>query len=520
MSASTMLVRPRLSAGWVRDHAGPSDECFPTPAMLALPERAVQFGTGGFLRGFVDVFVDEANRAGRFNGRIVAIGSTGSGRDAMLSAQDGLYTVVTRGIEQGAVVESSRVVSSVSRAVSASSQWDQVLACARNPDLRLIFSNTTEIGFACDAHDAPEATPPVSFPAKLTRFLIERARTFPESDAASVFVVPCELLDDNGTKLQQLVESLLRRWEVSADIQQWIARHVRFCNTLVDRIVPGAPSAEERERLAAVLGYEDALLITAEPYRLFAIEGDDAVQAQLGFAEGNAGVVVTPDVTPYRRRKVRLLNGGHTQSVPLAILSGCTTVNEMMQHPVLRQYVHALLHEDMVPTLEDPLAAAFATDVLDRFANPFIQHALKDITLQGTMKWRVRVLPSLLRAVEMRGTVPPLLALGFAALVLFMRGEQQAAWLASGVAVPPDASSERWRMHWDTVGPVGTIPPTVERLHALVLAVLADTTVWEYDMRQIPGFATAVTTALAHLMMADAGALPDVVANTLASGTP
>ena len=265
------MARPVLSRAHAAELQGRDDLVVPTAEMLTLPERAVQFGTGAFLRGFVDFFVEEANRRGEFGGRIVAIGSTGSGRDAAINDQDGLYTLVTRGVERGGLVEERRVVGSVSRALSAADDWPAVLACARNPWLETVFSNTTEIGIALDESDEYAASPPRSFPGKLTRFLHERARTFAFARSKGVVVVPCELLENNGDQLRDIVLQLAERWQLGGAFARWIREAVPFCNTLVDRIVPGAPKGEDAERLRDALGYDDALLTTCEPYRLFAI---------------------------------------------------------------------------------------------------------------------------------------------------------------------------------------------------------------------------------------------------------
>jgi len=231
--------------------------------MLALPERAVQFGTGAFLRGFIDTFVDEANAVGAFNGRIVAIGSTSSGRDRALAEQDGLYTLVSRGLVRGVPHEERRIIGSISRALSATDGWSAVLACARDPNISIIFSNTTEVGITLDESDEFDAMPPRSFPGKLARFLYERADTFAFAPSSGVIVVPCELIEANGARLRTIVLRLAERWSLGAEFVRWVESSVRFCNTLVDRIVPGGPTAEDGASLEAALGYRDGMLTTA-----------------------------------------------------------------------------------------------------------------------------------------------------------------------------------------------------------------------------------------------------------------
>jgi tagaturonate reductase len=451
----------------------------PDPGVLDLPERAVQFGTGAFLRGFVEPFLDEANRAGRFNGRVVMVGSTGSGRDRVLAEQDGLYTLSVQGIDGGAAVHEQRVIGVVSRALSARDEWAEVLACARNPELELVFSNTTEVGIVLDEGDRPDADPPRSFPGKLTRFLYERAQAFGFDPARGVIVLPCELIEDNGDRLREIVIALAGLWKLDARFAGWIASAVPFPNTLVDRIVPGTPSGDALAEAEAQLGYRDGLLTVAEAYRLFVIQGDDALRARLPFADV-AGVTVTQDVAPYRERKVRMLNGAHTVITPAAILCGCTTVLEAVKHPLIGPFLHGAMMDEIVPTLDAPGSEAYALAVLDRFANPYVRHALNDISLQQTMKVRVRVVPTVTRYVERTGRAPECLAFGFAAYLRFVREGR-------GLA---DDQADRIRAHWAAAG---------HDADAAAHAVCGDTELWGTDLNAVPGFADAVAAHLARM---------------------
>ncbi|AHG87915.1 Mannitol dehydrogenase domain-containing protein [Gemmatirosa kalamazoonensis] len=462
--------------------------------LLELPEKAVQFGTGAFLRGFIDFFVDAANRQGTFDGRIVAVGSTGSGRDEILEAQDGLYTLVSQGVVNGAVAQDTRVVSSVSRALSANAEWDAVLAVARSPELALVFSNTTEVGIVLDESDAFEMSPPKSFPAKLARFLYERASAFEYDPARSVVVVPCELIEDNGAKLKAIVRAHAERWRLDARFLAWLDA-VPFCDTLVDRIVPGAPKGAEAERLRETLGYDDGLLTTCEPYRLFAIRGDAALKARLGFADADPGIVVTDDITPYRELKVRLLNGTHTAFVPAALLAGCETVREAVEHPLVGRLVKRLMFDEIAPTVPAPGAEQFARDVLDRFSNPFIRHALVDITLQATMKTRVRLVPTIERYAAAHGAAPPALAFGIAAYLLLQRPEHDALRKTDDQAGPVRAA-------WAGLAPAGAIPDDRrdEIAAELVRCVLSDVALWSTDLTAVPSFGVSVTASLLGML--------------------
>jgi tagaturonate reductase len=490
-----MNARPRLSPALVPTLASRDDLALPTATQLALPERAVQFGTGALLRGLVDVLLDDANRKGLFGGRVVMIGSTGSGRDRSINDQGGLFTLVVQGLVKGTARRDFQVVSSVSRALAASTQWTDVLRCAENPELELIFSNTTEIGIVLDEADAqaePTEGAPRSFPAKLTAFLLHRARWCRYDTARAPIVIPTELIEDNGNKLRDIVHTLAGRWRTEPEFRGWLDA-VRFCNTLVDRIVPGAPSEQYAAELKELLPYDDGMTTIAEPYRLFAIEGDAALRERLGFADADEGVIVAGSITPYRLRKVRLLNGAHTSFVSLAILAGCRTVREAVEHPALGAFLRSVLLDEIVPSLDVPGAKNFAREVLGRFANPYLQHQLWDITLQGTTKFRVRVVPSIVDHLRVTGSVPRALALGFAGFLAFQEGTLQDARRRAGDAVPADSAGEAIQVRWRDVN------ATREALATFVRAICSDTTLWGTDLAAIPGFVELVTEDLATI---------------------
>lgn len=500
-----LLTRSLVASDRFQDR---SDLLAPAASDLAMPERAVQFGTGAFLRSFIDFFLDQARRAGRFPGRVVAIGSTGSGRPGLLEAQDGLYTLVTRGLIHGEPGQELRVVGSLSRALPSDEAWDRVLECARSPELELVFSNTTEVGIVLDPEDAPDLRPPRSFPGKLTAFLHARATTFDHAPERGLVVIPCELIENNGDRLRSIVLELADRWGLEPGFLDWVRTAVTFCNTLVDRIVPGSPP--DADRIAVELGYRDAMLTACEPYRLFAIEGDAALRDRLGFPDTDEGVVVTPDITPYRERKIRILNGGHTATVPLALLAGLDTVAEAVEDATVGVFVRRVMLHEIAPVLGHDDAREYALRVLDRFANPFIEHALIDITLQSTMKMRVRVVPSVLAYADAHGDAPPYLALGFAAWLLWMRGHVQAERRAAGLRVPADDRTpeleDRWR-DVDAGDPAA--------LADLVTDVCADTSLWETDLTRVPGFAAAVTVHLDRAIQDGVrGALAALIAET------
>jgi tagaturonate reductase len=458
--------------------------------MLDLPERVVQFGTGAFLRGFVEYFIDDANRRGAFDGRVVAVASTenGGGRHQAFAEQDGLYTLVTQAPEGDARRDAPRVIAAMSRALSAASQWDEVLACARMATLELVFSNTTEVGITVDAGDSAAAAPPRSFPGKLTRFLYERARAFDFDPARGVVVIPCELIEDNGERLRHAVVTTAKRWKLDARFVRWLDAGVPFLDTLVDRIVPSFGDDAERRRMEERLGYHDRLLTLCEPYRLFAIQADERTRSRLRFAVGDASIVLCDDVAPYRERKLHLLNGPHTIMAGIGLLARCRFVDEAMAGAIGDVVRRAML-EEIAPHLDVPDADEYAHAVLARFANPAIHHPLMDIMLHATTKLRVRVVPSILAYSAATQAPPPALALGFAALLLCLRDIRDIAQRL-GRAVPADAGADRVRRAWSAHG---------DGYGKVVCDVSADEELWGMDLSQLAGFTALVTQLLATM---------------------
>ena len=423
------MDRPRLSKDLVlsSDYQKKKDVDVPEADVFELPEKILQFGSGRFLRGFADFFVDKAIREGLFDGRAVVVQSTGTRRSNVLDTQDGLYTLAVQGLQDGEPVETYAVMASVSRALSANDQWADVLAVARNPELACTISNTTEVGITLDEDDRIDLDPPRSYPGKLTACLHARAEAFDYSSESGLVVIPCELIENNGETLKGIVLDLAQRWDLGERFTDWVKTACTFCNTLVDRIVTGKPSEETVAKMQEKLGYEDQLLTVAEVYRLWAIEGDAALEARLPFLKADDGIIVTDDITPYRLRKVRLLNGAHTTMVPTSYLSGNDTVRESLEDPLVGDFLRGAMHKEIVPSLRVSEASArqFADEVLDRFGNPYIEHLLLNITFQSTSKMRHRVVPSILGYYEKRGELPQRLLFGFAGYLRFMRGTEK-----------------------------------------------------------------------------------------------
>src|SRR3989475_38591 len=323
-----------------------------------LPERVLQFGTGMLLRALCAAFVDAANSAGAFSGRIAVIQSTPQGHARAINMQDGLFTLVERGLEHGAPVERTRLVGAISRALVADAEWPAVRDVVARPELQVIVSNVTEAGFRSDA----------SFPHRLTDLLQTRFVRLP--DGPLLFVIPTELVDDNGPRLAAMVDRLAGRLAQGPEFREWLGRRVRFCSSLVDRITTGTPPRDVRAALEQRLGYADALLTVTEPHSLWAIEADPAaLRAAFAIDVLPESVVIAPDIRFYRERKLRLLNGAHTATAPLALLAGVRTVREAAEHPRLSAFLRHILFEEIAPAtdLTGVAGVAFAGTVIDRF---------------------------------------------------------------------------------------------------------------------------------------------------------
>jgi tagaturonate reductase len=365
--------------------------------MSPLPETVLQFGSGRFLRAFADYFIAQANEQGQAVGRVVIVQSTGDGRANLLNTQGGKYHVLLRGLEDGVIVDQPVPITSVSRALTADREWPEVLKLAASPDLRVILSNTTEAGYNLEASDNAQSSPPKSFPAKLLTVL--RARF--ESGRPGLTVIPCELFEQNADKLLGIVTQLARDWNLPTDFQTWLTSDNTWLNSLVDRITTGPPP--DHPLLA-----QDGLLITAEPFALWAVERKPGVLPFLTHPQ----VTHTPDVRPYFLRKVRILNGAHTALLIKAQPRGFQIVRDAVNDVELGPWLERLLFEEVVPTLEgrveDP--TKFARQTLERFRNPFLEHKLADIALHHEQKVQIRLVPTSQEYQEKFGKKPVLLS--------------------------------------------------------------------------------------------------------------
>jgi tagaturonate reductase len=463
----------------------------PDQKLFSLPEKVLQFGTGVLLRGLPDYFIDKANRGDIFNGRVVVVKSTSQGSADAFDQQDGLYTQHVRGIENGVMMEEAIINSSISRVLSAKGDWATILKCAHDPEMKIVISNTTEVGIVLtddNIHDSP----PNSFPGKLLAFLYERYKAFYGREDSGMVIIPTELMIDNGNKLRAIVIELAAKNKLEQKFIEWLQSSNHFCNSLVDRIVPGKLPAADKKTTEEKLGYTDELAIMSEAFRLWAIESSSVrVKEVLSFSQVDEGVVITSDIERFRELKLRLLNGTHTFSCGLAFLAGFTTVKEAMANDIISSYIRRLMIQEIAPALDGGLisyneACTFANQVMDRFANPFIDHQWISITMNYTSKMKLRNIPLLQKHYSTRNEIPQNMALGFAAYLLFMKCKTGSDGLFQGGSNGASYTIQ------DEMAPFFAEKWAIGNLDTFVDTILSDTNLWGTDLSQLNGFANAV----------------------------
>lgn len=379
-----------------------------------MKEKILQFGTGNFLRGFVADFVQTLHEKELYDGSIVIVQPTRGGKSALINESNGEYNLYLRGVDKGESVSLRRQITCVSRCVDPYNNFEDYLALAKNPDLRFIVSNTTEAGIAFDSKCNYEDRPALSFPGKLTQFLYQRYL----GHLPGFVILPCELISDNGAELKKCVLKYVDMWELGEDFATWIIEENTFCNTLVDRIVTGYP--EDAKALFDEIGKEDKLLNTAEPYHLWVIEGD--YEAELPLRKAGLNVIWSDDVAPYKKMKVRILNGSHTSLVFPSLLCGVETVKESLDDKQLSAFLNCCLFDYILPLLDNnEEIRAFAEAVLERFANPYIKHRWQAISLNSASKFRERVLPSIADYVLNNDALPKPLVFSLSCLIYYYK---------------------------------------------------------------------------------------------------
>lgn len=459
------------------------------------PEKVLQFGEGNFLRAFVNYWFDVSNEKAGWNGKCVLVQPIAPGLAKLINDQQGLYTLYLRGRENGEKVDAKRVISSVSRCLNPyeKADFDAMMAVAVSDDLEYVVSNTTEAGIvydpACQLADVPAS----SFPGKLTQVLYKRW----QAGKGGLVILSCELIDNNGKELQKCVNQYVDQWELEDSFKQYVNGDCTFCSTLVDRIVPGrVKDPAEAARMEEANGYHDELIDVGEVFGVWNIEGPDWLEEKLPFKKAGLNCPVVPDVTPYKKRKVRILNGAHTGFVLGAYLAGFDIVRDCMQDGTVLGFMNKMLYEEVIPTL--PLdkkdLEGFAAAVQDRFNNPFVDHELMSISLNSTSKWRARNMPSFLEYIDKTGKLPPCLATSFAAYIAFFSSDVQALNDKGLVCRRPKGneyvcSDDRWALefYWEHRN---------DSVEELVHAVMTNERMWGQDLTRVAGFEAAAVSAL------------------------
>ncbi len=462
----------------------------------ALPVKVLQFGEGNFMRAFVDWMIHEMNKQGKFNGSVQLVQPLATGLSDMINAQDGLYTLILRGIENSKVQEKREVITSVKGCLNPYTQWSETVKAACGEELRFVFSNTTEAGIEYKEEAYTPGKVQNTYPAKLTSLLFERYKTFCGARDKGLIIIPCELIDKNGATLKECILKYAADWKLAAGFADWIENACLFVNTLVDRIVAGYPR-EEAAKIEAELGYEDKLLDCGEIFHFFVIEGPQWIADELPLAAAGLQVVITNNQTPYRTRKVRFLNGAHTADVLAASLGGVTFVDEMMHDADFGKMVRNAIYNEIYPTVDLPEEEKkfFADSIVERFLNPFAQHRLLSISLNSVPKWKVRVLPTLLDYVKLKGELPPTLAFSLAALIRFYMLEMKdgkAIGTVDGREYPVADDAEKLEFF---AGATAAFRQDGD-VKKLTTAVLARTDFWGMDLNSVAGLTDFVSAKL------------------------
>ncbi|MDD2438465.1 MAG: tagaturonate reductase [Massilibacteroides sp.] len=449
------------------------------------PERIIQFGEGNFLRAFVDWMVQVMNAKVQFNSSVVVVQPIVKGMIDLLDKQDGLYHVNLQGLDKGEKVNSLTRVDVISRTLNPYTDFEHYLALAEQPEMRFIISNTTEAGIVFDASCKLEDKPASSYPGKLTQLLYHRFLTFEGDQSKGLIIFPCELIFLNGHKLKQIIYQYIDLWELGEAFRQWFTEACGVYATLVDRIVPGFPR-KEIEAIQEKLQFRDNLVVQAEVFHLWVIEAPASVAQEFPADKAGLNVLFVPSEKPYHERKVTLLNGPHTVLSPVSFLSGVDVVRDACQHPVLGQYIRKVMFDELMETLDLPKEELirFGNDVLERFNNPFVDHAVVSIMLNSFPKYQTRDLPGLKIYLERKGKLPEGLVLGLAAIITYYKGGTR----VDGVKIEPNDAPEILRLLrglWVTGD-----------FRQIATGVLSATLIWGEDLNAIPGLTEQLTSYL------------------------
>ena len=445
------------------------------------PVKVLQFGSGNFLRGFADWIIDVMNEKTNFNGAVQIIQSVS--QDTSLNDQEGLYHVIVNGLKNNKQVSEDRLITCVTGTISADKDFKAFIMLAESPTLEFIISNTTEAGIVVSKDDQSHDQVSSTFPGKLTQLLFHRYQFF--KGEKPLIIIPCELIASNGDELKKTVLQYAQQWNLSEEFQRWIDQNI-FCNTLVDRIVPGSPK-ENLQEIKQRIGYDDKLIVTAEPFHLWVIEGPEIVREKFPADKAGLDVKFVQDHNPYRIRKVRILNGAHTALVPVAYLFGLRFVKESVENDFTGPFIKKAIYEEIIPTLDLPKEELkqFADDTIERFLNPYIRHELMTIAFNSISKFKYRIVPTILEYHKRTNQLPKHILFSLAALIRFYKGE----WKGEAIKLndTPDVLAY-FKQVWNN-------PNRKE----VVDHVLANTNLWGTDLTQLAGLHKVVKESLEYI---------------------
>ncbi len=437
------------------------------------------------MRGFTDYVIDVINKNSDFQGGIANIKATPSGNSFnQFEEQNNLYTLFIRGIKKGEVIDEKHLISSIQTSINPYEEYQAYLDLAHQEELAFVFSNTTESGIVFDPNETYDASKAaLNFPAKLTALLFERFKHFNGDASKGLTIIPCELIENNAGILKKYIIQYAELWKLGHDFIQWIEEANSFHNTLVDRIVPGYPK-EGTEFYTDQLDYEDQLMVVSEAFLLWVIEADEQLLTKIPFDKANEQILLVKDLSPYRLSKVRILNGSHTLMVPFSIMSGLDTVSSAIDNTFTFSIINRALYDEIIPSLpmDQEELKGYASDVLDRFKNPFLKHFLSSIALNSVDKFKVRNLPTLLEYVNTNQALPKNLTFAFACLIKFYKGSYK------GIELPVQddpITVEKFNQIWQN-----------NDYHQIAKLVLSDKSIWGQDLTKIDQLTSSISTLL------------------------
>lgn len=453
-------------------------------AANSYPIRVLQFGEGNFLRAFVDWIIWKMNQKGDFNAGVAVVQPIANGMIDMLNEQNGLYHLVLKGLDKGEAIRQIQLIDVIQQGINPYTAFSDYMALADSETLRFVISNTTEAGITLHDDDKLEDAPATSYPAKLTQLLYRRFNHFKADKSKGLIIIPCELINYNADKLKECILTLATKWALGADFIKWIEESNYFCNTLVDRIVPGYPR-ETIDEILTEIGSQDKLVVEGEIFHLWVIEAAAQVQQEFPADRAGLNVLFVDSIQPYRDRKVTLLNGPHTVLSPVGYLSGLNTVRECCQDSEIGAYIHHVIYNELIPTLNLPKSelVAFADDIMDRFNNPYVKHQVTSIMLNSFSKYKTRDLPSVVTYLDRQGELPKGLVLGLAGIITYYKGGKR-----GDDSITPNDDAEITTL-------LSTLWSTNQE-QQVAKGVLAATFIWGEDLNNIAGLTELLTTYL------------------------